>query len=310
MKDERQTILIVDDESMNFSILSQVLKGMYRVLVAKSGEQALKIVAQDKVDCILLDILMPAMDGYEVLRHLKNTENSKEIPVIFITSKSQHQDEAKGLQLGAVDYIRKPFYLPIVKARVQTHLELKLKNEILTELVAIDGLTNIYNRRKFDQTLQEEWKRALRAGTPLSLLIVDVDHFKLFNDNYGHAAGDACLRKVTAALKACLRRPGDFLARYGGEEFTMILPNTDHNGAAWMADEVRRHVKELALPHEFSPVAGHVTVSAGGATSTAGGACKTPQALLEMADRMLYEAKKSGRDRCRIHLCEDRDESI
>jgi diguanylate cyclase (GGDEF)-like protein len=301
MQEDRQTILIVDDESMNFGLLSPALKDRYRILVAKGGEQALKIMERDRVDLVLLDILMPGMDGYEVLRRLKDREASKDIPVIFITSKSEDQDEARGLHLGAVDYIRKPFYLPIVQARVQTHLELKLKNEILTELVSLDGLTNIFNRRKFDEALVQEWKRAHRAATSLSLLLIDVDHFKRFNDTYGHAAGDACLRRIARAFKGCLKRPGDFLARYGGEEFIMLLPITTAQGAANLAETVRNRVQGLGIPHAQTTPAGCVTVSVGGAAALPGQTCHDPEQFLQTADRMLYAAKEAGRNACRLH---------
>ena len=304
MIEKRQTILIVDDESMNFAILSKIFKDKqkYRVLVAKSGEQALKIVQQDIIDLILLDILMPGMDGYETLTELKNMECSKDIPVVFVTSKNENQDEAKGLQLGAVDYIKKPFYLPIVEARVQTHLELKLKNEILTELVSLDGLTNIFNRRKFDNTLSQEWKRALRANESLTLLIIDVDHFKLYNDNYGHAAGDACLRKVASTLSTCLRRPADFLARYGGEEFAMILPDTDLQGGVYMADRVNHYIKGLRIAHDFSLTSRYVTVSVGGVTARPKCQSIGVEDLIQKADQQLYLAKESGRNMYKLQV--------
>ena len=301
MEIERQTILVVDDEGMNVGILTKALKEDYRVLAAKSGEKALQIVEKGQVDLILLDIIMPEMDGYEVLQRLKNNEISKNIPVIFITSKTEEQEEAKGLQMGAVDYIKKPFYLPILEARVRTHLELKMKNDILNELVALDGLTNIFNRRKFDDTLIEEWKRAQRSKAPLSLLVIDVDHFKYYNDNYGHTAGDVCLRRVASALKSCLRRPGDFLARYGGEEFTIILPNTGRDGCTAVAASVNRHVADLKLKHEYSPVAGFVTVSVGGAIIVPNLHGAASRGLIDQADQMLFAAKKSGRNTFRIH---------
>lgn len=299
--EQRQTILIVDDEAASFAILSQVLKDKYRVLVAKNGEQALKIVDRDAVDCILLDILMPGMDGYEVLRRLKNSDHSKDIAVILTTAKSEDQDEGKGLHLGAVDYIRKPFNLPIVEARVRTHLELRLKNRILTELVSLDGLTNIYNRRKFDESLTQEFKRNQRAGLCLGLLLLDVDHFKPYNDNYGHAAGDACLRRVASCLKGALKRPGDFLARYGGQEFVMLLPDTDSNGLAWMAQNVQQRLQELHIPHEFSPTASCLTLSIGGAVARAQNGCKSANELLQRAGAQLCEAKNAGRNTFRLH---------
>lgn len=294
-----QTILIVDDQSTNLSILSETLKKRYRILVAKSGEQAFKVLTANEVDLILLDILMPGMDGYEVLRQLKNDEKTKDIPVIFITAKDADQDEAEGLQLGAVDYIRKPFYLPIVEARIRTHLELKKKSEILANLVSLDGLTNIPNRRKFDEKLEIEWKRAARSAHSMTVMMIDVDHFKQLNDNYGHARGDNALRELANVLKSCLKRPGDFVARYGGEEFIMILPDADEHAAASMAERIMQEVKARDITHEFS-VAKHLTVSIGGATAMPESNCEASELLVKTADNMLYNAKKSGRNTFRI----------
>jgi len=291
------TILCIDDDRDILKLLEKNLSGEgYAVITAVNGMQGLIEARSRKPDLILLDVIMPGMDGYEVCRRLKGEEATKNFPIIFITAKNEDEDEAKGLKMGAVDYIRKPFYLPIVRSRVRTQLDLKLKTDILERLVDIDGLTNIYNRRRFDKTLELEWKRARRNKFPLSLIMSDLDHFKGYNDNYGHAAGDDCLRRVSRGLKNMLQRPADLLARYGGEEFAVILPETDYNGAIYIAAMLIKGIGDLNISYSHSPVAVHVTISIGVATSIAGINCDTPQQLIEAADFMLYAAKENGRN--------------
>ncbi|RJP19943.1 MAG: diguanylate cyclase [Candidatus Omnitrophota bacterium] len=296
MSKEKQTILIVDDERLNIDILGSELGKDYHIIVAKNGNQAVTRIENNTIDLVLLDIIMPELDGYETIKLLKNHDQMKHIPVIFITSKQEDEDEAKGLQLGAVDYIRKPFNLPIVRSRVKTHLDLKLKTDLLEKMVSLDGLTNIYNRRKFDEMLDQEWKRATRAHTPLSIILIDIDFFKNYNDFYGHTAGDDCLRKVARGLKLCINRPEDFLGRYGGEEFVVLLPNTNAAGAKIMAEKLRQAVENLDIPHSYSPISAHVTISLGVAATIPVEPHDSGISLVESADRMLYESKKKGRN--------------
>ena len=300
MIDQRQTILIVDDDSINLNILSGEFSKDYNIILAKSGDQAFRRIEKSQVDLILLDIMMPDMDGYEVCRRLKAKDATRPINVIFITARSEDEDEARGLLLGAIDYIRKPFYLPIVRARVKTCLELKMKTDILERLVALDGLTNIFNRRKFNEVIDMEWHRAIRDENPLSLILIDVDHFKNYNDHYGHAMGDDCLRRVANALKTGIQRSSDFLARYGGEEFGIILPNTDIAGAGKVAEDIRRAVEALGIPHACSQVAEYVTVSLGVATMKPHKDILSPVVIIKEADNMLYKAKEEGRNRMRL----------
>lgn len=291
------TILCIDDDRDILNLLEKILSTAgYNIIKAADGKQGINEALSRKPDLILLDIAMPGMDGYEVCKKIKDKEETKNIPVIFITAKTEDEDEAKGLKIGAVDYIRKPFYAPIVKSRVRTQLDLKLKTEMLERLVSIDGLTNIYNRRKFDETLKLEWKRALRNKRHLSLIMSDIDHFKGYNDHYGHAAGDDCLRRVSQGLKNLLQRPADLLARYGGEEFAVILPETDYNGAIYIAKILLKGIENLNISYPHSPIAGHVTISIGIATSIPGKNCDTPLHLIEAADSMLYVAKQNGRN--------------
>ena len=294
---EKPLVLIVDDHPTNIRVLAETLKSEYRVKTATNGRTALDLAnLSEKPDLIMLDVMMPEMDGYEVCQHLKNTEASKDIPVIFVTAKREMGDEERGLNMGAADYITKPFSPPIVQARVRNHIALKQKTDLLESLASLDGLTGIPNRRNFSEAIDSEWRRAGRSGKPLSLIMADVDYFKAYNDHYGHGAGDDCLKYVATALANIPVRPGDLVARYGGEEFVAILPDTDFDGAKSVAEDFRSMVEALALPHAHSSVAGHVTISAGFATALLPRS-KRWEALLEEADKMLYQAKRAGRNR-------------
>nr|WP_320193394.1 PleD family two-component system response regulator [uncultured Desulfobacter sp.] len=291
------SVLIVDDAPVNIRMLASALKDTYRVRVANGGLKALDIAgSDDPPDIILLDVKMPEIDGYEVCRRLKQNPETMQIPIIFVTTRGSSQDEAFGLNLGAVDYISKPFSIPVVKARVRTHLQLKRHRDKLESLAMIDGLTGIANRRSFDQTIEQEWRRAQRTDTHLSLIMIDIDEFKRYNDNYGHGAGDECLRLVAYTIESTMRRSGDFVGRYGGEEFVVLLPECDLEGALEVAEKIRLKIKELNIPHRFSKVADHITVSLGcNAMKYESGTTSTK--LLHKADQALYQAKEQGRDR-------------
>ncbi len=293
----KETILIVDDTPTNIQILAQALRNSYAIKVAANGAAALEIVlGQEKPDLILLDIMMPEMDGYEVCRRIKQDPTSWDIPIIFVSAKDELADQKLGFDLGAVDYIAKPFEVPLVLARVNVHLRLKRKTESLERLALLDGLTDIPNRRALEEALTREYGRSRRNGTPLSLLMIDVDHFKAFNDHYGHGVGDDCLRAIAQTIEAAMLRPADFAGRYGGEEFAVILPESDKDGALVVADKIRRQVASLNIPHAYSPTAPFVTVSVGLKTYQSA-EDKTNTALLQEVDRALYFAKEQGRDR-------------
>ena len=296
---QRARILLVDDSSANLRILGEILAAEYDILVATSGEAALEI-AQDPEppDLILLDVKMPGMDGYATCQILKESEQTRSIPVIFITAVEGSQAESKGFELGAVDYITKPYAAPVVRARVRTHMALMQYTRLLENLAFLDGLTGIANRRQFDLELEKEWRRMMRRNAPLSLLMIDIDHFKAFNDHYGHGAGDECLRLVARSIAGVIKRPGDLAARYGGEEFAVILPDTDERGAAVVAESMLRAINALQIAHETSPVAGQVTISLG-AASYVPQRHETPQGLINAADRALYLAKTAGRNQIR-----------
>lgn len=289
-------LLVVDDQPINIQVMHQVFGADYQVFMATHGEQALSICAANPPDLVLLDVVMPGMDGFDVCTQLKNSPATRNIPVIFVTAHSDAAQETHGLSVGAVDFISKPVNPAVVRARVKTHLTLKFQSDLLRNLVFLDGLSGVFNRRYFDQQLAVEWARAARNHTALSLIMVDVDHFKLFNDRYGHQAGDDCLRQIALTLKSSLRRPTDLVARYGGEEFACILPETGFEDALAITQEMERQVRAQKIPNEFSQFDGVVTASLGLAICTVqpGG---DPAALIGLADAQLYQAKQAGRGR-------------
>jgi diguanylate cyclase (GGDEF)-like protein len=291
----KSTILIVDDIATNIKILDGILNSEYNTLFATCGKDALHVASTQIPDLILLDVMMPEMDGYQVCRKLKSEEKTKDIPIIFVTANNQEEDESSGLKEGVVDYITKPVRPSIVKARVRIHLELKCYRDHLKTLSTIDGLTGVANRRKFDESIEIEWRRARRNQSPLSLIMMDIDFFKAYNDHYGHLAGDECLRKLACELNEICRRPADLLARYGGEEFVMLLPEVDSKGAAMVANRVQEKIKSIAIPHAHSGVAGYVTLSMGVASMIPGDN-QTLFDLINSADNLLYAAKRSGRN--------------
>jgi diguanylate cyclase (GGDEF)-like protein len=291
----RPTILIVDDMVTNIEILDGVLNSEYEILFATSGSDALEIAAQQVPDLVLLDVMMPGMDGYQVCRELKRGERTKDLPVIFVTANNQEEDESRGFEAGVVDYITKPVRPSIVLARVRLHLELKRYRDYLKTLSTIDGLTGIANRRKFDEVIESEWRRARRNQSPLSLIMMDIDFFKAYNDHYGHLAGDECLKKLAGGINRVGWRPADLFARYGGEEFVMLLPDTDSKGALEVAKRVQGKIVFLKIPHAYSQVADYVTLSMGVASLTPGDS-QTPADLINSADDLLYAAKRNGRN--------------
>ncbi|WP_027179402.1 GGDEF domain-containing response regulator [Maridesulfovibrio bastinii] len=294
--ENRAKILVVDDERMNLNILSDLLIDDYKVILAKNGTQALERAWSDNPpDIILLDVMMPEMDGYTVLHKLKEDERTKNTPVIFITALDSIEDEATGLEKGAMDYIRKPFHPPIVKARIRNHLTLVRQRHLLEGLANYDALTEIPNRRNYELSVDREWRRCQRAFLPISLAMVDVDCFKQYNDNYGHTAGDVALKKVAGIISSAINRPCDLAARYGGEEFVILLPETDAYGARYLVEDIRKKVEQLEIKHEFSPINPFLTISIGGVTLIPG-VTNSAEVLIESADAMMYQAKRGGKN--------------
>ncbi len=295
-----QSVLVVDDDRQNRDLLAGLLKDDCRVLLARNGAQALERARVHQPDLILLDIVMPEMDGYQVIQTLQADSQTRAIPVILISALDSLADEERGLDLGAVDYISKPFHPSIVRKRVCNHLQAVRHRRLLENMALVDALTEIPNRRRYDQVLDHEWRRALRSGELLSLAIIDVDHFKPFNDRYGHAAGDLVLRSVAACLEAHARRPGDLVARYGGEEFVVILPGIAAVAAREHLEVMRRAVEQLCLPTAACPGGHRVTVSVGGCTLHPLPE-RDPASLFMLADEALYQAKTAGRNRLQWH---------
>ncbi|KWT92029.1 diguanylate cyclase domain-containing protein [Candidatus Magnetominusculus xianensis] len=295
MSTDKQKILIVDDMPMNIKILNEVLQEDYLTYYATGGRQAIEMAKVLDPDLILLDIIMPEVNGYEVYRAIQDDDNPAGIPIIFITAMDDDIDESYGLNIGAVDYITKPFNPSIVKLRVKNQLELKKQRDILSKLAAIDGLTGISNRRTFDDSYKKEWTRAVRMKSSLSLLLIDIDYFKLYNDSYGHIQGDLCLKKVAETLQACLKRPADLAARYGGEEFVCLLPETNIDGIIQIGSHIRASVEGLKIPHEQSLVSKFITISIGGSEARPTPDI-SPESFLSHVDNILYQSKKEGRN--------------
>jgi len=295
-KSRNGRILIVDDAVENVQMLNAVLGEEHELLFALNGPRALQLVHEQRPDLILLDAVMPGMDGYEICAALHATPEVRDIPIIFVTALATPEDETRALEAGAVDFITKPFNMSVVKARVRTHLTLKRQSDAMRELTLTDALTGIANRRSFNDAVDSEWRRCSRAASPISVIMIDIDHFKNYNDAYGHQAGDACLKAVADAMRHCAGRSPDMLARYGGEEFVILLPNVAAQGAKTVAQRILHEVRLLAIPHRMSTVGEFVTVSIGAAT-VAPGDGGNPEALIRAADRLLYQAKETGRDR-------------
>lgn len=300
----RPKLLLVDDQPMNIRVLHQLFRYECDVHMATGGEQAIEVCKALLPDLILLDVVMEGMDGHEVCRRLKADPLTQDIPIIFLSANGEEDDEAIGLELGAVDYIGKPFNPMIVRARVKTHLTLKRQGDYLRSMAMLDGLTGVANRRKLEARLEAAWSQACRDNGPLSLIMIDVDYFKKYNDHYGHQRGDQCLRRLAMALAATLNRPYDLLARYGGEEFACLLPDTDLAGAERVAQKMLAAVAELRIEHLASDVGPQVSLSLGVATVRAS-ARLTPQELLRCADEQLYLAKAGGRARACARFYEE-----
>lgn len=293
---QKETVLAIDDETANLFVVRQILRDDYRVLAAVTEQDGIAIAKAQKPDIILLDVVMPGIGGYEVCRILKSDPETALIPIIFVSAMGGVEDEAKGLDLGAMDYITKPVRPAILRARLRTHLALKTYQDQLRDLSLRDDLTQLSNRRCFYELYEREWNRAVRENTNLSLLMVDVDYFKNYNDTYGHLGGDECLCEVAGALTSVVRRSTDIVARYGGEEFICLLPDTDPEGAMGVAEAIHQRVRDLALPHRASRVSPYVSVSIGG-TTVAPALSQDREDVIRSADTELYRAKENGRNR-------------
>ena len=291
----KNSVLIVDDSALIRMKLADILKTDYKVYMAEDGTSALLKANEFFPDLILLDVVMPGMNGFDVLAALKKSKKTRDIPVVFITGATNSDDEIKGLAAGAADYICKPLNDTIVTLRVRQQIRMLNLFRKVEQLSMSDQLTNLPNRRSFEQRIQEEWKRSTRDQTPLSILVVDIDNFKDYNDMYGHQQGDAILQEAAKTLSRVLKRPGDFSARWGGEEFVILLCNTDTKGAIEIAEQVRGAIETtMLLAPDGKPTS--ITVSVGVNTRTAGGS-STIDEFISKADKALYEAKGKGRNK-------------
>lgn len=308
-----QVLVIEDTVTSATLVCHQLTKMGLSATHARDGSSGIEMFRRARPDLVLLDIIMPGMDGFEVAHRIRQLEQAGDwTPIIFLTARASDADLQRAIEVGGDDYLVKPVSEVVLKAKVSAMqriaqmrsallvLTRKLDdaNRELTRLSSVDGLTGIANRRRFDETLAREWRRASRSGVPLSLLIVDVDCFKAFNDNYGHQVGDECLKAVARTLEQCLRRPTDLVARYGGEEFAAILPETGLDGAHAVAESMRAAVEALAITHRFSVATNVVTISTGVACMEPSPPGETGMAeLLKAADDALYRAKHQGRNR-------------
>ncbi len=296
-------ILIIDDNVNELRFLGNLIKDQGDVIVATSGEAGLFLASQRKPDLIITALVMKDVNGIEVCKRLKALRDTKDCAVIVVTSHENENSEVQALEAGAVDFISKPYSPPVVKARVKTHLSLSRHQTLLQNLADRDGLTEVYNRRYFEGQARVELKRHYRQQQPLTLALLDIDHFKAFNDHYGHLHGDACLREVAGAIHNGSRRPGEFVARYGGEEFVAVLPNTDVKDAHKYGRWICERVISLAIPHLKSTTVPFVSVSAGIVTITPD-STTTLDTLITAADSALYMAKQAGRNQYKVAAVE------
>lgn len=296
-------ILLVEDSATLRHAMSQYIsEAGHTPLIARSGEEALQLLEDTPVDLIIMDVEMPGLNGFETTRLIREWLGGHWIPIIFVTGKNEDESYREGIEAGGDDYLIKPVSPVIIKAKIRAMARIAEMRDQLSQLNAelealsqLDSLTQILNRRTFNEQANQHWRLAVRHQTPTSVLMIDVDHFKPYNDHYGHPAGDRCLKQITQAIKGCLQRPSDLLGRYGGEEFIALLPETDRAGARHIAECVNRAIRELSLEHRHSPVAQYVTVSIGGATCSHSMG-HTLEEVIKCADRALYKIKHNGRD--------------
>lgn len=305
----KPTILVVDDEVTNIEILCAILDADYEICFALSGDQAIDVAQTVQPDLILLDIVMPGLDGYQTCLRLKQDPALSHLPVIFTTALDASESEVRGLSVGAIDYVTKPFQPVILRQRIENHVQLKQLRDQLSSLAMTDALTGLGNRRKLETQLQTEVDRLARTDGTLSVIMLDIDCFKAFNDGYGHPEGDRCLRAVGRMLDGVVQRAGDLCARYGGEEFACLLPGVGHGGAMRVGERIRAGIEGLAIAHDFSTAGAVVTASLG--IASGGCAARAPSEVwISAADQMLYQSKHQGRNRVSGQILGNASESF
>ncbi|AWB68549.1 diguanylate cyclase response regulator [Saccharobesus litoralis] len=294
--DKAHTILCIDDESANLKVLSSIFRDHYTVILTKNAEQGYQKALEIIPDLILLDVVMPDENGFELIKKIKASHALAHIPVIFITGLHGEDDEAKGLKLGACDYIHKPFSHSIIFARVNTHLEIVRQRKLLEKFANFDSLTELPNRRKWQTDSHAVWQNAMINQQKINIGVVDVDHFKKYNDFYGHVKGDIVLRKISNAVKRALYQYDGCIYRCGGEEFYFYFPENTQILNEDVLATCQQAVNDLAIPHQTSPVQPYLTISIGAVNHQP---CPNSQLLevIDAADRLLYQAKHNGRNR-------------
>lgn len=292
----KPTILMADETSTNIALMREVLNPDYELLTAESGPSTLDVAIEQLPDLILLDVATAGLDGFEVCKKLKSERRTEEIPVLFVSNLKKDGLEGQGIEAGASDFISEPFSPALIKARVKNHLELKRQRDVLRGFSFMDGLTGLSNRSRFDQILDQEWRRGQRSRSPLSLILMDIDRFKAFNESKGRRAGDEYLRQIALGLEVSIHRAGDLVARYGGEKFVAILADTDADGAKGVAEKIQESVAMLGLPHPSSDVAPIITLSQGVVTRVANFG-EDPDSFVDDAKKALGKAKALGRNR-------------
>ena len=297
--ENKKSVLIIDDSQLNVAVLKKILDHDYNITSAKDGREGLEAARKLLPDAIMLDIIMPEMNGFEVIKALKRDEQLKAIPVIFITGLTNVKEEESGLALGGSDFIIKPFSPEIVKLRVGIQVRLLEYISKIEHMSMRCSMTGMPNRRSFDETLSMEWKRARRANHSMSILMIDIDHFKKYNDTYGHLNGDLVLQVIAKTIMQVILRPGDFAARWGGEEFIVLLPETDLDGALSVAERLRLNIEDTEICLCDGQVT-KTTVSVGVNTHIPSNDCSVSD-FINSADDALYAAKAKGRNQVCVY---------
>ncbi|MDR2580262.1 MAG: diguanylate cyclase [Fibromonadaceae bacterium] len=289
--DKSFCVLVVSEDNACLDITSSILSPYYSVKSANSSYEALKLLKTNDIGLIILDYSTRGKAYGDFLAKIKSSEESMRVPVVLIGDASRPEDEERSFDLGAVDYISKPFRASVIKIRVNNQRRLIKHIKAIEEIGILDSLTSIYNRRGLDNRIHLEWLRAIRDKTCFSLAIADLDHFKKYNDSYGHVQGDALLRNLARQFVSMLKRPADFVGRWGGEEFVIVLPCTEQEGAFAHLEDIRKSVEEMSIPN-LPPA----TISIGLATIIPTKECSIEN-FFSQADEALYRAKNSGRNR-------------
>lgn len=292
--EKREKILVIDDSSVQADMLRSILEGDYDVTVVHTAEAGLHHARVGNFSLVLLDVIMPGMDGFDLLRKMQEEVVTEHVPVILITSLRDAEYEERGLVLGAVDYITKPYHPPIVRARVNTHVKLYRYRTQVEQQSMVDPMTGVPNRRSYDLNCYNKWQEAVRFQQPISLCMFDIDKFKVYNDTFGHPAGDRAITAVAKAASSHFKRSTDLFARYGGEEFVAVFMGAAGETAYEFMKSVRQSVEDLHIPHN-PEVGPWLTISAGGVTVQPK-EVDNYDTCLKMADTMLYDAKRFGRN--------------